>query len=234
MKKVVSILRWAMFIAVALYPLGRLVAFFLGYTFKLNYVSGCVIAISVLSLANVILEFVFKFEEGNEVIKVLLAILTPLSLISYFLMLGICPDGWNCLCLMVVPVCCCFLTVCQGKPFVLKSISLVLSAVMLIILIPSAFLGLLFGGLSSDEVIQTVESPSGAYYAEVVANNQGGLGGSTIVKVYKDTKLDFFLFEFEDKPQKVYVGNWGEFYGMDVYWNTDKIIVIDGREYKIN
>ena len=104
---------------------------------------------------------------------------------------------------------------------------------MLIVLVPSAFLGLLVGGLSSEEVVQSLESPNGEYYAEVIANNQGALGGSTIVKVYRDTKMGFILFEFKDIPQKVYVGEWGEIYDIDVSWKDSNCLLINSREYMV-
>ena len=96
-----------------------------------------------------------------------------------------------------------------------------------------AFIMLMFGNIGQDTVVQTVESPSGKYYAQVVDSDQGALGGGTIVDVYEKRDIDVYVFKLKDKPQRVYIGEWGEFDNIQIHWKDDNCLSVNSVEYEI-
>ena len=96
-----------------------------------------------------------------------------------------------------------------------------------------SFIFLTFGNIGQNTVVQTIESPNGEYYAQVIDSDQGALGGDTLVDVYQKSGINAFLFKIEKKPQRVYWGDWGEFENMQIYWKDDNRLVINSVEYEI-
>ena len=96
-----------------------------------------------------------------------------------------------------------------------------------------SFIFLIFGNIGQNTVVQTVESPSGKYYAQVIDSDLGALGGDTLVDVYEKSGINAILFKIEKKPQRVYFGEWGEFNNMQIYWKDDECLIINSTEYKI-
>lgn len=93
---------------------------------------------------------------------------------------------------------------------------------------------LLFGNIGQNTVVQRVELPSKQYYAQVVDRDQGALGGDTLVDVYERNGINMtFFFQVKKKPQRVYVGDWGEYESMEVHWKNDKTLMINSMEYTI-
>lgn len=115
----------------------------------------------------------------------------------------------------------------------LKVVALVLSALMILPICFFSFIALIFGNIGQNTVVQTVESPSGKYYAQVIDSDQGALGGDTLVDVYKKSGINSILFKIENKPQRVYFGEWGEFGNMQIHWKDDNCLVINSVEYEI-
>lgn len=129
--------------------------------------------------------------------------------------------------------CCCLLTVKHGRPVVLKIATLVLSGLMVLPIGYFCFIALIFGNIGQNTVVQTVESPSGKYYAQVIDSDQGALGGDTFVDVYEKSGINTIIFKIEKKPQRVYSGDWGEFENMQIYWKNDGCLVINSAEHEI-
>ncbi len=127
----------------------------------------------------------------------------------------------------------CFLLVIYVKRLWIKIIALILSALMLLPMCFVGFILLIFGNLSKNTIVQTVESPGGKYYARVIDSDQGALGGDTIVNVYENKGIDAVIFRIEKKPQRVYLGPWGAFKNMQIHWKDDGCLVINSVEYKI-
>ena len=115
----------------------------------------------------------------------------------------------------------------------LKNVALVLSALMILPICFFSFIAFIFGNIGQNTVVQTVESPSGKYYAQVIDCDQGALGGDTLVDVYQDCGINAILFKIEKKPQRVYFGDWGEFENMQIHWKDDNCLVINSVEYEI-
>lgn len=230
MKKAISGFLWLLFVLTILYPAGSLIAACFGYTFELISVSAFAIAIAVLSISVV---FMLKKSPENRAIQILLAIVTPLSLINAVLYIFDYPKFWVIISALISAGCCFYLSIKYGKPMVLKIIALVLSALMVLPIGFISFIFLIFGNIGQNTVVQTIESPSGEYYAQVIDSDQGALGGDTLVDVYKNGGINAIIFKIEKKPQRVYFGDWGEFKNMQIYWESDDCLVINSVEYSI-
>jgi hypothetical protein len=233
MKKAISILMCLLFALTILYPAGVIITACFGYSFELISVSAFAIAIAVLSVFIVVLDLICKNRLENTTIRILLAIITPLSLINAVFFIFKSPQIGVIASVLLSAVCCCYLTVKYGKPLALKIVALVLSALMILPICFFSFIALFFGNIGQNTVVQTVESPSGKYYAQVIDSDQGALGGDTLVDVYQDCRINAILFKIEKKPQRVYFGDWGEFENMQILWKDDNCLVINSVEYEI-
>lgn len=96
---------------------------------------------------------------------------------------------------------------------------------MLAILLPVILFSVSVGGLAENKVVQTLESPDGTYIAQVISSDQGAMGGNTLVEVYPKGK--------PRQKQRVYMGEWGEHAYMEIRWESDTCLVINGAEYPI-
>ena len=120
-----------------------------------------------------------------------------------------------------------------GNEVHLKGVVAGLSLLVLVLLV--LFLGfLLVFTIGQNTVVQTLPSPGGTYYAEVIDSDQGALGGDTLVEVY-DTrkKIDLFFLRVQKNPQLVYLGDWGEFMNMKLVWESEQVLRINGKSYEI-
>lgn len=98
---------------------------------------------------------------------------------------------------------------------------------MLLFILPVWLLGAGFGHVT---VVQSIPSPDGRLTAQVIDDDQGSLGGNTIVEVNRGE--DLFFLRIED-TQRVYTGRWGEFYDMRLAWQDDDTLLINGKPYDI-
>lgn len=228
-----SVLLYLLFALTILYPAGAIITACFGYSFELISVSAFAIVIVALSVCIVVLDLIFKSIYEHKTIRILLAIITPLSLINAVLYIFKTPQIGVIASTFISAGCCCYLTVKYGKPLSLKIGTLVLSALMILPVGYFSFLLLIFSNIGQNTVVQTVESPSGKYYAQVIDSDQGALGGDTIVDVFEKSGIHAILFKIEKKPQRVYLGDWGEFEDMQIHWKNDHCLVINSVEYKI-
>lgn len=233
MKKAISILMYLLFVLTILYPAGVIITACLGYSFVLISVSAFAIVLAALSVCIIVLDHICKNTLENKVMRILLAIITPLSLINAVFYILECPQIWVIASALLSAGCCCYLTIKYGKPLTLKIVTLGLSALMVFPIGFFSFIALIFGNFGQNTVVQTVESPSGKYYAQVIDSDQGALGGDTHVDVYQDCDINAILFKIEKKPQRVYFGDWGEFNNMQIHWKDDNCLVINSVEYEI-
>lgn len=82
MKKAISILMCVLLSLTILYPAGIVITACFGYSFELISISAFAIAIAALSVCIVVLDLICKNRLENNTIRILLAIITPLSLIN--------------------------------------------------------------------------------------------------------------------------------------------------------
>lgn len=233
MKKATAVLSCLLFTLIILFPTGVWVSACFGYTFELINSSAFAIIIAILSVCTAVFSLITKDAVKNKTISVLFAIITLFSLVNAILYIFECSTVGVITSVFISVGCCFFLTVKHGKPAALKITALVLSALMVLQIGFFSFISLIFGNIGQNTVVQTVESPGGKYYAEVVDSNQGALGGDTLVDVYEKSGINSVIFKIEKKPQRVYVGEWGEFKNMEIYWKDEQCLVINSVEYEI-
>ena len=83
-------------------------------------------------------------------------------------------------------------------------------------------------------VVQTLPSPEGTHYAELIDDDQGALGGATVVNVYTPSaKIDLFFLQISKDPQQVYYGDWGKFENMKLEWESETVLLINGAPHEI-
>lgn len=195
-------------------------------------VSATAILIAALSVCIVVLMRVYQSTQNHVAIRVIIAITAPLSIINTAFFIFNSPHFWVNTVMLISVVCCVYLALKYGNPDFLKTLAVSLSFCLMF---PIGFIGFLdsvFGNIAINTVVKTVESPNEAYYAQVIDNDQGALGGNTYVDV-SESKLNLLLFRIEKKPKRVYSGDWGEFENMQIYWKDDHCLVINYVEYKI-
>ncbi len=232
MKKTSSAFIGILFFLTAFYPAGLLLCACFGYIFKLTNNLAFSVIIAIISVLTVILSFISK-ERTDRKITVLAYILTPLSLINAVLMIFESSQIWVAVCVIISVFCNCVLTVKSILTKSRKILVSVLSAISTALLIFTAFMMLTFGNIGQNTVVRTVESPDSEHYAEVIAVSQGALGGDTIVNVHNKTELNTGIFIIRKKPQRVYMGEWGESDSMELYWKNDSCVVVNSDEYEI-
>ena len=231
MRKAATILIYSLFGLTVFCPSGKLLTTCFGYTFRLAYVPAFACALAVLSLLTILLDMDEKEPMESNVLRTMLTVITPLSLFNAGCYILACPNYLVSACAVVSTGCCCFLTVKYGMPS--KIVTLGISVLMVL---PIGFM-VLFGPLfdiGKDTVVQSVESPSGKYCAQVIDSDQGALGGDTFVDVHETGGLDAIIFKIDRKPQRVYSGPWGAFEGMQIYWKNDGCLIINSTEYQID
>lgn len=228
MKKVAATLPFLLWGLMLLYPVGKVVAAYYGYLFQMVFPATG----AVLGIAAVVLDAVFHPTIHRNFLRWLPATLPLLSMINALFYLCTYPTPWMIACVAVSVGCCCYLSLRLGKPFVLTVVSLALSAAMIL---PTVFM-FQFASvfpIGINTVVKNVDSPDGTYVAQVVDSDQGALGGDTIVQVKETKTVNCLLFTLEKKPQRVYMGDWGVFETMQIYWRNEECLVINGREYTI-
>lgn len=233
MKKPISVLGYVLFALSALLPSGTLICYCFGYTFEIVSISALAIIIALISVQLTILSIEEAEINISGAAKVLFTLLAPLSLVNAVFLIVENGRIWVVVCAFICIGCSLFLTVKHGKPLPLKIITLSLSVLMLIPICFLGFITFIFGNIGKDTVVKTVESPNGAYYAEVINSDQGALGGDTLVDVYESKEINALVFKIFKKPQRIYSGGWGEFQGMDIYWADDDCLVINCVKYQI-
>ncbi len=234
MKKASTILCFILFLLVILLPLGVGLGACFGYTFALANDLAFAAMTAVAAVAAAVLLGKKHTCIENKTASVLLALAAPFSLINTVFYLLKAPGVFVVVCMLVCICGCCYLAVRYAKPKLLKIISLSLSALMLVPIGFLVFISLIFGNFGQNTVVQSVSSPNGAYYAEVVDSDQGALGGDTLVDVYTNSGINALIFKIAKKPQRVYCGDWGDYKTMDIYWKDDHCLVINDTEHIIN
>ena len=182
-----------------------------------------------------LLFFVAVFGVPKEEVPAAVAVATvPLSVVNLYIWLFAAQD-WSVIMLFLA---CAVVSVRLLKYGQLikwgRILSVVISLLLFVpylLLLPIAAFGFAVGETT---VVETVYSPNGVYRAELLDVDQGALGGDTVVQVYDEDKgVDFGFVQLRKRPQRVYMGPWGEFEDMELYWESDEVLRINGTAYEI-
>ena len=233
-EKIIRLLLWVLSALMLVYPAGAMICAIIGYSFEFTSLPVFAAVIGLIANGIVVLGIVFKSTPRNTATQIILAVLAPLSFIDAVLYIFNSPRLWIIVSMLTTAACCCYLVIRHVWPKRLRISALILLRILTLPLLFFSFLAFVFGNIGENTVVQTVTSPSGKYYAQLTDNDQGALGGATIVKVHEVSGIDTFLFKAEKKPREVYYGHWGEFMDMQIYWKDDECLVINSVEYTLN
>lgn len=201
-----------------------------GYTFSLFNYTVLSALTAVLSLSAVICVNKIKTVK-RKADEVLLVLLSPLSLLNWIFYLVKGDDSVPVVLFMAISfVCAVIITVKSTDRTTIKIICLTITVILILPIVFSSFIWLLFD-FGATNIVKTVPTQSGDYYAEVVDVDQGALGGNTVVNVCEDKEIDALLFSIKKAKQRVYIGEWGEHENMQIYWKNEHCLVINSEEY---
>ena len=126
------------------------------------------------------------------------------------------------------------LLICYGKNPLPKGITVGASTLLLIPLVLLLLLATFFQ-IGERKVVQRLPSPEGTYYAELIDDDQGALGGDTLVYVY-DTRQQYYLglLMVQKNPQQIFMGQWGLFETMQLEWESEQILKINGVAHEVD
>lgn len=205
-----------------------------GYSFSLLNYEFFAAFTALMSLISAITAANPKQKISSRVNSVFSSILPLLSVINgiFYLVreLSFTITACTVICLI------CSVVICI-KNTKLLSIKIIFLSVAGVILISAVFLFPLFllaKTMVTDTVLENIPSPNMTYYAEVIDNDQGALGGNTKVFISETqkSKINLLIFFLEKQPKLIYTGDWDEYEYMNIYWKNDNTLIINGNEYK--
>lgn len=229
----------AFYLLSALYafmPLLSAVLLIFGYTAYLFSYSFFSVFLALVSVAAVISIIRNKHGCANKNISIISAFLPILATVNWIIYLFKSQDIRNeavvvAVCMPICLICAVIITSKLCKPSGLKIAGIILPLLAVIPLLFFSFLTLL--PIGKNAVINTVSSPNGAFHAEIVDSDQGALGGNTLVYVQKNSGFDAFFFSIKKRRERVYLGDWGEYENMQIYWKDENTLIINSKEYII-
>ena len=189
-------------------------------------------AVTAISLVLTVLLCLYK-PPGGKIHVLFAAFLGPLSVINGLYSLVLSDWQWTPVFVFVCCACSLALVILRVRPAALKAVIAALSGLASLSLLFIAFFLMLFRGFGTETVIRSVPSPRGAYTAEVVDDDQGALGGNTLVRVKENGGIDLGIGRFAKPPVTLYTGKWGEGDALTVSWQGEDTLVIQGVEYVV-
>lgn len=234
MKKILQFSPVFLCILNIIFPLCKIIGFLTGYDFSLTNTWLSIVILAIISFLFTLLLYVTKaaVNKTNAVFSVLLPIFAAINGICFIVL-----TGWKPAVLFAIICWVCSMGILFkfGRPGVLKVVSAVISILLGLFLLFAAFIMLIFGSIGTVKVVREVPSPQNTYVAEVIDDNQGALGGNTIVQVQGKSKLiNVVIGTFLKKPADVYYGRWGEFQTMQISWQDEQTLLINEKEYNIS
>lgn len=212
-------------------PVISLILYCFGYTVTL--VSYTVFSIVSALIFIVSAYLISKTEQFNrkKTLRFFMALLPLFSLINAFVYVFKSKSVVVLICMSISFVCSAVVAekICNHKIASVLT-SMVLSLPLLVV----SFAVVFFGDFGANTVVDRIYSPEKTYYAEIVDNDQGALGGDTIVYACKNSKLNLLVLTISKTPQRVYVGDWREYETMQITWKNENCLLIDSEEYIID
>ena len=233
MKKTLSVVIRVLSVLYALLPTCSLVAYCFGYTISLFNYAVFSAALAAFSVFSTVLVFVKRKNNAiSKADKIMLTFLPLLAIINWAVYLFKSNEhAVIAVCMPLCFSCSVILSIKHTKPLLLKTISI---ALPFLAVIPIVFLNLLMlTPMHKNTVVNTVPSPKGTCYAEIVDSDHGAMGGNTVVYIYKNKGIDLFAFSITKARERVYMGEWKEYETMKLYWESENCLIINSEEYII-
>lgn len=229
MKKATRPVTWLLLTLAAFFPAATALTAVFGYRITLRFIPAFAITLAVLSVGTLILHLLNK----QKKLLALTAVLALVNIVNTVLLIFTSNTPLVILCSLLSAVCCCLLPVVNGKRLAAKITASVLSALLLAPVCYAGFIFIIFGNIGQNTVVQAAVSPDGKHIAEVINSDQGALGGDTLVKIREANPFDAWFFIIEEKPQRIYMGQWGEAENMKIEWKNNNCLLINSQEYAI-
>ncbi|MDO4357298.1 MAG: hypothetical protein Q4E13_12400 [Clostridia bacterium] len=194
------------------------------------YVPACYGFSSLLALGT--LFPIFDTETSSRWHSAVCALLSPCSFLFAMYLLLVGEAVLPALPLLIPMIGGIFLIRRAHIPLILRGFDIILSALLAFSACAVLCIFLLFFNFGEVSVVRTVSSPNHALIAEVIDSDQGALGGDTLVNVRRAAPIiRLGIGELTLLPVRVYTGEWGEFSTMEIEWQSDATLLIDGTPY---
>lgn len=217
----------------AFLPVCILMGYLLGCEFSLfNYTLFAVLNL-LISAISVVAVFLKKELFRGKVFFCLFGISIPICFVNWLCYLIKSDSVIPVVCLLISLVYAVAVNIKISKFKVSKIILSVLTPLIIVALIFVSFIYMLLGNSGVSTVIMDIPSPNSRYYAQVIDVDQGAFGGNTTVDVFENRGIDLFVCKFSDIPERVYIGEWGEYNDMDIYWKNNTCLIINSTEYEL-
>ena len=201
MKRLISAVGYILFSLLALLPFGVVICDICGYSFDLANYNIFAVFTAISAVIKTIFAVSDSYESSDASIthNILLSLSSPLSIINAVFYLWKCNSSLVAACMLICTVLCFFLASNHGKPFALKTASLILSFIMFLpALSVSLYMMFPFGETT---VVKELPSPDNTRYVQVIDSDQGALGGDTIVCLYENKGVDLLILSITKKPE---------------------------------
>ena len=219
------------FAALLFYPLVGTLCFVFGLTLQMTSWTLWSVGLAALSVLCLVL-LCHNSDAQPKPIRVIAVSLLPQSMINAIAIWYV-AFRWITVGSMFV---CIFCTLAIGTiciaPKGIKNSSFLASGLMAFPLAAVLVFSSLFSSFGLREVIQTIPSPSGAQWAEIINDDQGALGGATYVEV-QGHGVNLLFCTIRPKTLRIYTGSYGEYMDLSVAWKDNACLVIEGQEYPL-
>lgn len=235
MRKAVSGIEMILLALYGFVPVCCLLAGSMGYHFSLRNYEVFAVLLAVVSVGGIVAAFADREREMMTGGRVAVSLMLPISLINWLVVIWSSEWGYTLLCMIICSVCALIYLIRYGRKLALKIAVGVLSVILFLPLCLVSFFDLIFNDFGENTVVETVYSPDEVYRAEVIDEDQGALGGSTIVRVY-DTRREFdlYLFRVWKNSKCVYTGEWGVWKTMEIHWEEDHTLVVNEIPFQMD
>lgn len=208
---------------------------FVGFTFELYYPLAIYATIVLLELAVFagIRYYKLELSEGTKIFTAVFLLISVISAGGYGTLLA----DWNysfvCFVLLALVSVVSAAVVMfhevpeRGVKIGFTITTLVAGAVVWLFL----FLSLFLGDFGVTRVMYSKQSPGGKYVAEVIDDDQGALGGYTIVKMRRKESFSFLIGRVYKTPVTLCYRGWGLWDEIEFDWVDEDTLMVDGKEY---
>ncbi len=233
MKNLSLVILWLLVCLIIILPISKIMLSVFDYSLEFISYPGFAVFTALLSLAATGLLFIVKEMPQSTALSVFSAILPFFAFLNSGIYLLNSTNHITIVSMVVTVFCSFVICIRHSHLAVLKVISLILASLAVIPMIFLTFIVFTFGRIATVTVVDTVYSPDGAYYVEVIDSDQGALGGDTFVELYEKSAVDLFFIRISKKPERIYHGDWGAYKKLDIYWKDENTVVIGSSEYYV-
>jgi len=210
----------------------------LGYTFVPNPISGLVMNTVTTTIIIGITVIAVNSRKNKTQVNTVFSALLPLIAIIYIITKEEASDINTIVYVThayIILLCCIVLFFsCSYNLVINIGLGIIYTAIHMLIFFV-LYIMMIFANFGENTVMKSEISPGSIYIAEIIASDEGAMGGSTLVDVTRlnrDINL-FIIGELKKAPKRIYSGRWGEF-DMALRWENDEILYINEIRYDID